>query len=95
MKTIYKYQLQPKAIQSVVIPGFQKLLSVKEQYNNIVLYALVETTVPAETEFEIAIVGTGHDAKDVADWTYMDTVQIQGDMGIPILMWHIFHRCVR
>lgn len=44
MKTIHKYNVSPwQHEQSVLMPKGAKIISVQEQYNNVVLWALVET----------------------------------------------------
>jgi hypothetical protein len=101
MFTIFKYKLHPQAVQIVEVTGLLKILSVKEQFNSIVLYALVNEEDKTVTRVNIAVIGTGHDATIIKDcltsledaWHFLDTVKLEGDMGIPVLMWHIFYKC--
>jgi len=63
MKTVYKYTLDLVDLQVIQLPYDSTILSVAEQFDQIVLYALVD---PAETlvaEHTIRIAGTGHTIK--------------------------------
>ena len=59
MKRIYKYNLESTGKQTLTLPYNSQLLSVTEQYGNIVLYALVETDEINMKDVTIIIHGTG------------------------------------
>ena len=87
---IYKHTLN-----SIGIPiTFQmfapaKVLSVKEQFGKIAIYALEDTTKETVKQVFIAI-PTGQNIEDfiygeLEDWVFIDTVKLSGGA----LMWHI------
>jgi hypothetical protein len=86
MKRIFKYELSITDVQTLDLPHAARILSVMEQQNNIVLYALIddeETVIHGHT---IKIVGTGHPFPDCDAWDYLGTVQQYGG----VFVWHIF-----
>lgn len=88
MKTIYKYKLEVTDEQVIQLHSDYKILSVKEQYSELVLWAVVDTEKP-KTNVTISIVGTGHEIKERDElfsyWEYIDTV-----MSYNGLVWHVF-----
>lgn len=65
MKTVYKYIIPPAAFGDGLYMDFPKqaqLLSVGQQGEDIVLWALVDTEEPPEGRF-IRVIGTGHPIK--------------------------------
>lgn len=88
MKKIYKYTLQIEYKQTLKLPEGSKILSVAEQNNSIVLYALVNTATENVEHVSILIHGTGHPADDVEDYTFLGTVKLYGGD----LMFHVFYK---
>ena len=88
MRTIYKFGLKPLDFQIVEIQGLLKVLSAKEQYNNMVLYAMVDTDDKEITKVKIAIRGTGHELGELYNkpYKFINTIKLEGDK----LMFHIF-----
>ena len=92
MKKIWKYPLTAEGFQVLSMPIASSILSVKEQFSKITLYALVD--VPEEGEIvkcnrHVKIVGTGHDIKDLSGgYLFIDTVKMMGGQ----LMFHVFVR---
>jgi len=89
-KAIWKYTLLPQTKQEMILPLNSKILSVKVQHEEIVLYALVD---PDETSIEtvdIIILGTGHKIADesIRDYVFLDTVKMNNGH----LMFHVFYR---
>jgi len=87
---IYKYTLELEQTQQIAIQGLKQVLSVCNQRNNIVLYALVDEKEKTTQCLEIKIAGTGHIIEKEAYMThkFLGTVSImQGHF-----MWHIFYR---
>lgn len=87
MKKIYKYQLQFEDDQTIVLQG--KPLSVVNQDDNIVLYALFDEKEPPKN-YAIHICGTGHPLPDsvVNEYIFLNTVTIRSGIWV----WHIFYR---
>lgn len=87
MKCIYKYQLDLiiGIPQSVDMPIGSEILSVKEQYNEVVLYALVDPTRDKRSR-KIVIIATGQEYENLHASQYIGTVSL--DRGI--LMFHVF-----
>jgi hypothetical protein len=86
MKTVYKYTLATTDEQILSLPKGSRILSVEEQNQNIVLYALVDTEEKQVCEYKIIVVGTGHIASDAADCEFLGTVKLLGGE----LMFHVF-----
>lgn len=91
MKKIYKYTLEVLDGQRLDIPTGSKLLSVAEQYEKIVLYALVDDARGGLDSFEIFIKGTGHPADDISDCEFLGTVKLARGK----LMFHVFYKQVK
>jgi hypothetical protein len=90
---IFKYIIPIKDKVILVLPINSELLSVKEQYNKIVLY--VEHTVgfpefdDVLVRYTIRVVGTGNPYSfNRALYKFWDTVKTEDGQ----LMWHIFVR---
>ena len=87
MKKIYKYDLSMKDKQIISLPLNSKILSVKNQYEGIVLYALVDTEREEQEKHSIIIHGTGHSADDVEEYNFLGTVKLENGR----LMFHVFY----
>lgn len=88
MKRIYKYNLESTDKQIISLPYNSQLLSVAEQYENIVLYALVDTKEAKTKDVTIIIHGTGHNADDVDAAHFLGTVKLMNGG----LMFHVFYQ---
>lgn len=85
----YKIPITDSPIE-IVIPMFSNILSFKEQYNEIVMYALVpEDRTISLTKMIFYVFGTGHPTSlDMSKHVFCDTVMTNdGD-----LVWHVFRR---
>lgn len=87
MKAIYKYQLGVVGSQVIKMPKGAEILSVKNQQENLVLYALV-TPDEELVEHRILVYGTGHPIRaDIFDdFNFVGTVNINS----ATLVWHVF-----
>lgn len=86
---IYKYSVGVTGdIQTIPIPAMWKVLCVKNQLDNIVLY--VGGDIPQEDVYkniEVIVLPTGgHDTKLEYGFRYLDTVMVRNG----VLAWHIF-----
>jgi hypothetical protein len=90
MKVIYKYPLEIKDDQYIKLPKGSRLLSACEQYENIVIYALVDDNAEDMEDYNFVIHGTGHYADDVFynDYQFLGTVKLRGGA----LIFHVFGR---
>jgi len=87
MKTIFKYILKVEDYQELELPKGSVVLSVEEQREEIVLYALVENTSEGKDTYDIIIHGTGHNAGDIkSDDRFLGTVKMHDGL----LMFHVF-----
>lgn len=87
MKTIFKYTLETHDEQDVTLPVGSEILTVKEQYGDICLWALVDPGEAKKEDRRIRILGTGHSFEDDFERTrYLGTVLMSGGS----LVWHIF-----
>jgi hypothetical protein len=89
MKKIFKYILDGNPL---TLPAGSKVISVKNQHDNIVLYAIVDTDIKDKMIYSIFITGTGQEiGKDLTDYTFLGTVALMcGD-----LMFHVFYKLDR
>lgn len=76
MKRIFKYQLKRTDYQRLHLPIGSKILSVVQQNDNLVLYALVDDDVSIKRPYGVYILITGHSACDVSDATFLGTVKL-------------------
>lgn len=84
MKTIWKYVLKKREIQSVFMPKGAEILSAQAQHQTTCIWVLVDTAAEP-TERKIAIYGTGNPCPDDPG-EFIDTVQFfDGE-----LVFHIF-----
>lgn len=80
---ILKYKLNIQAIQSFVIPKNNKILCLKNQDDELTLWALVEED-GSESIINIYTFGTGQEIDHNKHMTYIDTVMIDK------FVWHVF-----
>lgn len=76
---IYKYILDGDEIQSLSIPGFQKILSIKKQYERAVLYVIVDTESSATTNLLIRSFWTGQEMFYTEGFNYLDSILFDND----------------
>lgn len=88
MKTIYKYELELKDEQEILLPTGAEILSAAEQKGKIVIYALVDNEIKTEEIFEFVIRGTGHPVFFHTDnYKFIGTVKLMDGA----LMFHVFY----
>jgi len=88
MKKIFKYRIEVKDEQVISIPKNSRILSVEEQFGQIVIYAVINTTEERTENYSIIIHGTGHPANDIDDCNFLDTVKLENGA----LMFHVFYK---
>ena len=90
METIYKYQIPFGILKEneIEIQGLIKVLSIVDQYEKPVLYALVDTEDKKVSKIRVIILGTGHDARIIMneEWKFISTLKYNDDN----LMFHFF-----
>jgi hypothetical protein len=85
MKKIYKYELEIKDCQTIILPFDYEILSVQSQNNKLVLWAMVYPDNSLQ-QVTFNIVGTGNPiATDTQNWLYLASVQMFNG-----LVWHVF-----
>lgn len=89
MKTIYKFILKSTDEQTLELPLGSKILSAKEQRDEIVLYALVNPDEEIKVTYSILAYGTGQniDVK-VSGYEFLDTVLLNSGS----LVFHFFYK---
>jgi len=88
MKKIYKYEIQAEDIQRIDIPS-ERILSVQEQHNKIVVYALIDTENTTLQTYEFGMNGTGNPITfEVETFEFLGTVKLYDGS----LMFHVFCR---
>lgn len=86
MKRILKYTLDIVDYQELTLSENSKILSVANQRDNIVLYALTDELTTCT--YSIIMHGTGHPADDVIGAQFIGTVNLYNGA----LMFHVFAR---
>ena len=90
-KKIFKYQLEVTDSQFVSMPQGSKIISVEEQSDKVVIYAIVRPLGQREEKHEIKILGTGHPVSfDENEYSFVGTVKLAGGE----LMFHVFERLI-
>ena len=87
MNAIYKYELKGDTLQTVLLPADSIVLSVVEQHEKIVMYAIVDVQQNDIEEIEFLLLCTGQTFNYVFDdYTFLNTVKLSdGDV-----MAHVF-----
>ena len=99
MKTIHKYILRLEDEQKIQLPQDSTILSVVEQYGQLVLYVLKDADAVAGSPadiVEVRIYGTGNPISDdlmnlVPEFTFLGTLNTEQGT----LIWHVFYRRVQ
>lgn len=86
MRRILKYTLDIVDYQELTLSENSKILSVANQRDNIVLYALTDELTTCT--YSIIMHGTGHPADDVIGAQFIGTVSLYNGS----LMFHVFAR---
>jgi len=87
MKRIYKYTLEAQTEQKLELPLGSQVLTVKEQRNDAVLYALVNPNEEKKEVYQVLAFGTGHDIEyDLSDYNFLNSVLLYGGN----LVFHLF-----
>lgn len=86
MKTVWKYSLEATDKQFITMPRGAQVLSVAEQYDDMSLWALVDTNEVPDDAVLIVIHGTGHPADDVEGLRFIGTVILRGGS----LVFHVW-----
>ena len=87
--TIYKYELEPAAVQIIYLPAFAQVLSVHNQNEKMVVWALVDSSPDVVKEpVQFRIIGTGNDASGADGCTFLGTVLMNDGQYV----WHTFYK---
>jgi hypothetical protein len=89
MKRIFKFPIPVTDHVQLLLPTGSRILSVMNQREQVVVYALVEDATLQKETWLIEIRGTGHPAMGLEDFQFVGTVEIAG-----ALMFHVFARRV-
>jgi len=87
MKAIYKYELNGDTLQTVLLPADSTVLSVVEQHQDIVMYAVVDVEQENTQEIVFLLLGTGQDFDNTLDgYSFLNTVKLSDGA----IMVHVF-----
>lgn len=95
---IWKFNLLLTDRQTVTMPKGAQILSVKEQFNELQMWAIVEPDAVRETRL-FEIIGTGHPMADVAP-ECLERIHLESLVTTSgYLVWHVFElktcgRCI-
>ena len=81
---VYKYPILLTETQTIMVPGYRRLLSVQLQDDRICLWYEINEDHENDTEIVLHIVPTGGDRDIEDDWHHLETIQ----MGS--LVWHVY-----
>ena len=89
MKTIYKYELEAKGMQEIVVPLGTKILHADNQHETICVWCEVDTEKEQSSRM-IEVFGTGHKMSfDMGiEREYIGTVKLQGGDFV----FHVYER---
>lgn len=86
MKTIWKYNLDVKDEQVIIVPRCGIPLSVQVQSGILTIWVAINDRIDKVSQL-IKICGTGHSLDNMEAYKYVSTVQIDS------FVWHVFwHR---
>ena len=93
MKTIHKYPIHLRPIQTVMLPIGATILTIDVQHEDICLWAKVEVPdndqlEPEMSPRELVIVGTGFEIRNGDNDIYLESVQLMHGA----LVYHAFER---
>ena len=91
-KTIFKYPVEITDESTIRLHAGARILSIKEQGNTVVLYAVVPLPIEEEEDvmkkITVKVVGTGQDINfDINDYEFLGTVSLYDGE----LMFHVFY----
>jgi len=86
MQSIYKYRLLFNELQGLDIKS-NNILSAKEQYGNIVIYALNDTDLKI-INYQFLIIATGNKCPRIDGFKFLDTVRMENGAYI----FHVFYK---
>lgn len=86
MKRIFKYELEVTDTQTVTMPMNAIVLSVVNQNESMMMYALVDDDVVETEGIEFIVHGTFHPSDDVIDTRFVSTVLFRNGS----LVFHVF-----
>ena len=96
MRTIWKFPLEITDVQRISMPVDADVISVVNQNNQIVLYAIVDDTAPRENR-EVRIFGTGNEFTLPESWKITQEYKFIGtvttsmdDLPFGDFVWHVF-----
>ena len=90
-KKIFKYTVEIVQESTILLPAGAQIISVMEQRNKIVLYAIVPFPIEEDVmkKITVRVVGTGHIIGfDTKDYEFAGTVSLHSGE----LVFHIFYR---
>jgi len=92
MNSIYKYELKISSLQALALPKGAEVLAVKEAYERIFIWCLVDLDEPETEDRYFYVYGTGHSISDEAlnDMFYLNTLVMPNG-----LVWHIYTESIK
>jgi len=89
MNAIYKYELSGDTLQTVSLPINSTVLSVVEQHQDIVMYAVADVEQENTQEIQFLLLGTGQIFDNTLDgYSFLNTVKLSGGA----IMVHVFYK---
>jgi len=89
MNAIYKYELSEDTPQWVSLPVNSTVLSVVEQYQKVVMYAVADVEQENTQEIQFLLLGTGQIFDNTLDgYSFLNTVKLSDGA----IMVHVFYK---
>ena len=89
MKAIHKYELNGDILQTFSLPINSTILSVVEQHQDIVMYAVADVEQENTEEIRFLLLGTGQIFDNTLDgYSFLNTVKLSDGA----IMVHVFYK---
>ena len=89
MNAIYKYELNGDILQTVLLPINSTVLSVVEQHQKVVVYAIVDNEQQGKIQVQFLLLGTGQIFNNTLDgYSFLNTVKLSDGA----IMVHVFYK---
>lgn len=74
---VYKYPVRVNTLETIILPVGAKPLSIAFQYDQVYVYALVNTAEEQTEAFDIIVAGTGEELpENIEAFDYLNTIQM-------------------
>lgn len=87
-RSVYKYPIEIDDTQTLILPRGAEILSVINQFEEVCIYALVDTETDETEKYSLQCYGTGHTIRHDSSYKFLGTVSMHS--GHFVL--HVFYK---